>query len=68
MKPYKAIINVNFSVFPVDVTGEASGQLLSRKELRESNLHPFVIEVKGETKEECLSSLTKKLERLKSND
>ena len=43
MKPHKAIININFSVFPVEVTGEASGQLLSTQELRNANVRPFTV-------------------------
>lgn len=65
MKPHKAIININFSVFPVEVTGEASGQLLPTRELREANVRPFTLEVKGATKEECLSALKAKLESFK---
>ncbi len=65
MKPHKAVININFSVFPVEVTGEASGQLLPTRELREAGVRPFTLEVKGTTKEECLAALKTKLESLK---
>lgn len=65
MKPYKAVININFQVFPVDVTGEASGQALSRHELRDANVRSFVLSVKGSTKEECLEALRIKLESFK---
>ncbi len=65
MKPHKAIININFQVFPIDVTGEANGFCLSRKELKEANVRPKTIEVKGNTKEECLEALRQKLELLK---
>ena len=65
MNPYKAVININFSVFPVDATGEANGQLLSHRELREANIRPFVLSVKGSTKEECIEALRVKLESFK---
>jgi len=65
MKPHKAIININFQVFPIDVTGEANGFSLSRKQLRDANVRPKTIEVKGNTQEECLEALRQKLESLK---
>lgn len=65
MRPYKAVININFQIFPVDVTGEASGQTLSRHELKSANIIPFTISVKGSTKEECIEALRSKLESFK---
>lgn len=65
MKPHKAVININFAVYPIDPTGEVNGRGLSRKQLRDANVRPRIVEVKGTTEEECLTALREKLESFK---
>jgi hypothetical protein len=65
MKPHKAIININFAVYPIDPTGEINGRSLSRKQIRDANVRPKIIEIKGTTEEECLTLLKEKLESFK---
>jgi hypothetical protein len=63
-RPYKAIINISFSIYPVDATGELSGHCVHRAQLKESGLKHKILEVSGKTYQECVDSLKQTMDRI----
>jgi hypothetical protein len=62
--PHKAIINISFAIYPVDATGELSGQTVHRTQLNRDGLKHRTLDVKGNTYEECIIALREILDRI----
>lgn len=62
--PHKAIINISFSIYPVSATGELSGQCINRGQLNKSGLKHKMIDVKGNSYEECVTALKELMEKM----
>lgn len=62
--PHKAIINISFSIYPVGPTGELTGQTVHRSQLNKDNLKHQLIDVKGNTYEECVTALKEMLDKI----
>ena len=60
--PHKAIINIAFSIYPVSPTGEL-GRCVDRGQLNRSGLKHKVIDVRGNTYEECVVALKEIMEK-----
>ena len=63
-RPHKAIINIAFSIYPVDITGELSGESVHRNVLQASGLKHRILDVKGNTYEECVQALKDTIDRI----
>lgn len=63
--PHKAIINISCSVYPVLSTGELSGQIVSRNELKNFGVSNKLLEITGSSLEDCLEKLKLKMESFK---
>jgi len=63
-QPHKAIVNVAFSIYPVDNTGELNGQCVNRAQLNADSLKHKMLSVKGSTYEECVANLKELLEKI----
>lgn len=61
-RAHKAIINISFSIYPVNHLGEIEGQTISRKELGAANLKSKIVTVQGGSYEECVSALKEKID------
>lgn len=59
--PHKAIINIQFSIYPVSATGEL-GQCINRAQLNKSELKHKMMSVSGNSYEECVVALKDLLE------
>ena len=55
--PHKAVINISFSIYPVGPTGELTGQTIHRSQLNKDGLKHCLLDVKGNTYEECVEQL-----------
>lgn len=64
--PHKAIINISFTIYPVDATGELSGQSVHRSQLNKDGLKHKLIDVKGNTYDECVIALKEVMEKIVS--
>lgn len=63
-RPHKAVINISFSICPVEATGEVSGQNVSRQQLQSDGLKHKLMEVKGATYVACVEELKSLLEKI----
>lgn len=61
--PHKAVINISFSIYPVGPTGEL-GQTVHRSILNKSGLKHKLLDVKGNTYEECVVALKEVMEKI----
>ena len=62
--PHKAVINISFSIYPVGPTGELTGQTVHRSQLNKDGLKHCLLDVKGNTYEECVTNLKEMLEKI----
>ena len=62
--PHKAIINISFSIYPVGPTGELTAQTVHRSQLNKDGLKHFLLDVKGNTYDECVVALKDVLEKI----
>lgn len=67
-RPHKAIVNISFSIYPVEQTGDISGHSVHRVQLQKDQLKHKLLEVKGSTYEECVTNLKELLEYLTKKD
>ena len=63
-RPHKAVINISFSICPVEATGDVSGQNVSRQQLQSDGLKHRLMEVKGSSYEDCVEELKTLLEKI----
>lgn len=63
-RPHKAVINISFSICPVEATGDVSGQNVSRQQLQSDGLKHRLMEVKGSTYVACVEELKILLEKI----
>lgn len=63
-RPHKAVINISFSICPVEATGDISGQNVSRQQLQSDGLKHRLMEVKGSTYVACVEELKTLLEKI----
>ena len=63
-RPYKAIVNISFSIYPVEPTGELSGHCVNRFQLKDSGLKHKTLEVSGRTYQECVDALKETMEKM----
>lgn len=63
-RPHKAVINISFSICPVEATGDVSGQNVSRQQLQNDGLKHRLMEVKGSTYMACVEELKILLEKI----
>lgn len=61
--PHKAIINISFAIYPVSATGELSTSI-NRAQLNQSGLKHKIMDVKGNSYEECVEELKKLMEKM----
>lgn len=64
--PHKAIINISFMIYPVGPTGELTGQTVPRVQLNKDGLKHRILDVKGNTYEECVIALKDIMEKIVS--
>jgi hypothetical protein len=62
--PHKAVINISFSICPVEATGDVSGQNVSRQQLQSDGLKHRLMEVKGSTYGDCVANLKDLLDKI----
>lgn len=62
--PYKAVINIAFSIYPVSNTGELTGQCVHRAQLNQSGLKHRMVSVSGANYDECVAKLKDTLDRM----
>lgn len=63
-RPHKAVINISFSICPVEATGDVSGQNVSRHQLQQDGLKHRLMEVKGSSYEGCVEELKGLLDKI----
>lgn len=63
--PHKAIINISFSIYPIDQSGDL-GHPVPRQQLQKDELKHKLLDVKGSSYEECVINLKEMLDRILS--
>lgn len=61
--PHKAIVNISFSIYPVDSTGELK-ESVHRSQLQKDGLKHRILDVKGNTYQECVVALKNLMEKI----